>query len=450
MTNLKSKTNKLLIYILIFVLGSNLGMASDNSVKKDTNGEFVTFTTPYYAIAFTKDFPMLAYFNVESGGRSRRLLDKSLIRSGLGGTVVSGEEESFGLECTAIVGENNLKYEDIPFTENAKLSMTVSTTDERNFEIQFANPERINGEFFKIATAPDIAPVTIWATACEMPASDKYDKEVSFYNPKVRKASYELPAILHFPDYGLVKLEADNDQVYLQEHIIPDYSNVGLSLGPFNRGPHPGFRAYHKGTVMLSFHTKSSVKEVGIKFTVLDENYPKIEGCDFSDSRFDGLKRCWQNSFPVRPVQQCMGDNILLNGIAHLAMGFKADMLVFTPDLPTKETMIVALKRALDATFTERIQENGRIKDYGWESTEVSLIALYDYMLITNDWEFVNRHIANIKQAVQSVIDTDVDNDGIFESPFHGNHFEDNRISLNWWDDFAFGNTSVPLKLGRY
>ncbi|WP_321290513.1 hypothetical protein [uncultured Sunxiuqinia sp.] len=450
MIKLKTKTTKFLIFFLTFVLSATVGTSSNNLYRKDTNGEFVTFISPFYAIAFAKDFPMMAYFNIESGGRSRRLMDKSLLRSGLGGTVVNRNEDSFGVECEVAVDGNELKYLGIPFSADENQSMSVSAVDERNFQMQFTNTNLIDGEFFKIATAPDIAPVTVWATASKIRASNKYDREVSFYNPRVRKASYELPAILHFPDYGLVKVETDNEEVFLQEHIIPDYSNVGLSLGPFNRGTHPGFRAYHKGTVMLSFHSKSKITQAGLKFTVLDENYPRIEGCDFTDSRFDGLKRCWQNSFPVKPVQQCMGDNILLNGIAHLSMGFKADMLVFTPDLPSKETMIVALERALEATFAERVQEDGRIKDYGWESTEVSLITLYDYLLVSNDWEFVDRHLTKIKRVVQSVVDTDVDQDGIFESPFHGNRFEENRSSLNWWDDFAFGHKDAYVNIKAY
>lgn len=438
------------ISLLSILIVECFAIKSGDPEKTFKKEEFAIFQSPYYALAFVKDYPKLAYFNIESGGRNTRYMDKSLLRSGLGGTLIT-QKEAFKLNCQSETSKTGITYKAISFDNGRELDFDVSIKDERTFEFSFLSEgDELNEEFFKIATAPDIAPVSIWAEKSDMPASVQYDKNESYYNPEVRKVSFKLPAVLHFPDYGLVQIESDNESVYIQEHIIPDYSNTGLALGPYNQGEHSGFRAYHKGTVMISFHSPRNVKEANLRFTVLEENYPKIKGCDFSDDRFDGLKRCWQNSFPVNPLQQCMGDNILLNGIAHLAMQNKADKLIFTPNIPGSESMIDAIKRALELTFTERIKENGRIDDYGWESTEISLITLYDYLLISNDWDFIHKHLPNIIRAVQSVLETDIDNDGIFESPFHGNQFEKQRVSLNWWDDFAFGHKDAYVNLKAY
>lgn len=395
----------------------------DRTFKTDESGDFVTYTSPYYALACNKNAPDMAYFCIESGGRHRRLLDKSLLRPGMGGH---------------------------PAGDGQNSEVTIHATDERSFELQVTAKNGFAGEFYQVCTAPDISPVTVWATRSNLPPSGQYDRPVSFYKPRIIKASHQLPAILHFPDYGLVKIEASNGSVYMQEHIVPDDTNAGLALGPFNRGPHSGFRAYHKGSVILSFHAEERTDNVQVKFTVLDENYPHIAGCDFSSDRFNGLKRCWQNAFPVNPRQQTMGDNILLNGVAHLALSFKADMLVFTPALPCSESMLNALKRALHLTFTDRVQESGRINDYGQESTEVVLISLYDYLITTNDWDFIREHQPAIRRVVRSVIETDTDHDGIFESPYHGNYFQQNPVSLNWWDDFAFGHKDTYVNILAY
>ncbi len=438
----------LLLFVFVSQCFTGEIVSPEKTIQKET---FTIFQTPFYALAFVNEYPKLAYFNIESGGRSTRYMDKSLLRSGLGGTLTSKDFNNSALNCKSESTKKGILYHSIEVEKNKEVDFNVLTNDDRTFEFTFTSQKNsLNEDFFKIATAPDIAPVSIWAEKSNIQPSNQYDTEVSYYFPEVRKASFKLPAVFHFPDYGLVRVESDNKSVYIQEHIIPDYSNTGLALGPYNQGPHSGFRAYHKGTVLVSFHTIENIKEARLRFTVLDENYPKIVGCDFSDSRFDGLKRCWQNSFPVNPLQQCMGDNILLNGIAHLAMQNKADKLVFTPDLPGAESMKDALKRALGKTFSERVKDNGRIDDYGWESTEISLITLYDYLLITNDWAFVNKHLLNIKRAVQSVLDTNIDGDGIFESPFNGNHFESNRASLNWWDDFAFGHKDAYVNLKAY
>ncbi|MGV8137489.1 MAG: hypothetical protein AB2L20_19925 [Mangrovibacterium sp.] len=443
------------LFILIFLqpmIGLGKSRDTDTSLQTDTSGNFITFTSPYLAIAFAKEFPMLSYFSIESGGRSRRLLDRSLLRPGLGGTVVCGTQNSFGIKAKALSDQKKVSYRSVPFDNGKIWQCEIEAADERRFTVQVSGKdEQIQGEFFRIATAPDISPVTIWAERSNETPSDQYDRDVSFYSARVRKFSWKLPAILHFPDYGLVRVEAADTNVYMQEHFVPDYSNMGLAFGPFNRGPHSGFRAITLGAVILSFHSGQPTGNTKISFTVMDENYPKLAGCDFSDSKFDGLKRCWQNAFPVNPAEQCMGDNLLLSGVAHLAMIFKSDMNVFTPALPGKESVSDALGRSLETTFSGRVDpKTGRINDYGWESTEVSLITLYNYLLVTNDWPLVKRNLENIRKAVRSVMANDTDGDGIVEEPFHGNFFDHNRKSLNWWDDFAFGHKDAYVNLLAY
>lgn len=441
--------------LTLILLKSTVGFAQSDGkdflLKTDTKGEYITFTSPYMALALFKKSPMISYLSIESGGRSRRLLDRSLLRPGLGGTVICGKQSSFGLKVSASLDGTKVSYSSIPF-ENGKLrNYEIEATSDRSFTLQVnAKKEKVQGEFFKIATAPNISPVTIWAERSNEIPSDQYDREVSFYFPKIRKYSWKLPVILHFPDYGLVRVESADSNIYMQEHFIPDYSNMGLALGPFNRGVHSGYCAINMGSIMLSFHSKQAVSNAKISFTVMDENYPKIAGCDFSDSKFDGLKRCWQNSFPVNPNEQCMGDNLLLSGIAHLSTMFKADMNVFTPALPGKESISNALERTMEITFSERIDETGWINGYGWETTEISLISLYDYVLATNDWKLITRNLENIRKAVKSVMATDTDGDGILESPFDGNRFTSNRESFNWWDDFAFGYKDAYVNVLAY
>lgn len=440
----------LIFPVAIICQGQN--NSDEKALKTDTNGDFITFTSPYMALVFAKDFPMMSYFSIESGGRSRRPLDRSLLRPGQGGTVVSGDQNSFGVKAKSTSSGNHVNYASIPFGNGEVRNCAVEATSNRSFTVEVSGEKgKIHGEFFKIATAPDISPVTVWAERSPEKPSNQYDRAVSFYSAEVRKFSWKLPLILHFPDYGLVRVEAADTNAYMQEHFVPDYSNMGLALGPFNRGPHSGYRAVTLGSLILSFHSKSPVEDAKISFTILDENYPKIAGCDFSDSRFDGMKRCWQNAFPVNPDEQCMGDNLLLSGVAHLAMIFKSDMNVFTPALPGKESVSDALGRALELTFSTRINpKTGRIDDYGWESTEVCLVSLYNYLLKTNDWSLVNRNLENIRKAVKSVMATDTDGDGIMESPYHGNRFENDRVSLNWWDDFAFGHKDAYVNVIAY
>ena len=59
-----------------------------STVRIDTNGDFITYVSPYYALSWSKNFPMMSYWNIESGGRNRKYLDKSLLRPGKGGVLM--------------------------------------------------------------------------------------------------------------------------------------------------------------------------------------------------------------------------------------------------------------------------------------------------------------------------------------------------------------------------
>lgn len=423
------------------------------AIKVDTTGDFVVYGTPHYVVACAKGFPMIAHLGIDSGGRGRRPIDNTLLRPGLGGTVVCDGKDSFGVACAGALGASEIRYERIPFDAGAERNCTVAARDARTFAVRVEGVKGlVQGEFFQLATAPDVAPATIWAVRSEVKPTPRHDRAKSFFSPRVIATAWQLPAVLHFPDYGLVKVEASAPDIHMQAHIIPDCTNAGLAVGAYNRSIHSAFRAYTLGTVLLSFHAEEGVGTAEITFTVLAENYPKIQGCDFSDAKFDGLKRCWQNNFTVNPEQQCMGDNLLINGIAQLSMAFKADVAVFAPPVPGRESMREALWRALAETFAKRVKEDdGRIHDYAWESNEVCLIALYDYLLISGDWQFVRDNLPNIRRAAKSTLNCDIDGDGILQAPFDGNRFvPGRRESLNWWDDFAFGHKDAYLNLMAY
>ena len=421
-------------------------------VRIDRGGEFITFVSPYYAVAWAKAFPMMSYLGVEAGARSTRYTDRSLLRPGKGGVLVANQEDSFGKrEASATYLDGNICYEQVVFGNGEHRSCTIYPQGAHTFAMDIKAEGSMEGELFRLHTAPDVSPVSVWSQKTADEPSAQYDTPETFYTPRIVKASFQLPAVLHFPDYGLVKIEADDPDVYLQEHFLPDYDNTGLSLGPFNRGGHTYRKSVHLGSVALSFHARKPIRGTTIKFTVLEDNYPHLPGVDLSDKKFDGLRRCWQNAFTLNPETMTMGDNIMLSGIGHLALAFRADLLPFTPALDASFSMIDGLKNSIEIALQERIDpQTNRIADFGYECTEITLIALYDYLITTSDWSFIRQYLPEIKRLVKGVLDRDIDHDGIFEAPFHGNKLEDGRTSFNWWDDFAFGHKDAYLNLQAY
>ncbi|MBO7418404.1 MAG: hypothetical protein J6U14_05670 [Bacteroidaceae bacterium] len=441
--------------LLCCLLGYNplSAQVDSTAVRIDRSGEFITFVSPYYAVAWAKAFPMMSYLGVEAGARSTRYTDRSLLRPGKGGVLIGNQQDSFGKSgATAFYQAGSISYEQVDFGNGENRNCIIYPQGAHAFAFDItAGNKQMSGEIFRLYTAPDVSPVSVWSKKTDDQPSTQYDTPESFYTPRIVKASFQLPAVLHFPDYGLVKIEANEPTVYLQEHFLPDYDNAGLSLGPFNRGGHTYRKSVHLGSVVLSFHARKPIEKTTIKFTVLEDNYPHLEGVDLSDHKFDGLRRCWQNAFTLNPETMTMGDNIMLSGIGHLALAFRADLLPFTPALDASFSMIDGLRNSIEIALQERIDPHtNRIADFGYECTEITLIALYDYLITTHDWDFIRQYLPEIKRLVKGVLDRDIDHDGIFEAPFHGNRLEDGRTSFNWWDDFAFGHKDAYLNLQAY
>jgi len=462
---MKNRVNQtfVLFWFFVFTMTSVMQASESQSVENrniktisgdvnfNVNGEFVTFKSPFFAMSWYKNFPVLSYWGVESGGRSHHYAERNLLRPGLGGTFVSYTDNSFGKKGAIKVLDDGLCYESVALGSH-HLNCSVHILGPRQYKIVIKGMDgSLDGEVFRIATAPDVAPVSVWSKKLNVPASNEYDEPESIYSPPVEKASYELPSVFSFPDYGNVRIEANDPNVYIQEHLLPDKSNVGLNLGLGNVGGHTRRVAVHLGSVVLSFHTLVPLKEVELLFTVMDENYPHIAGCDFSDAKFDGLKRCWQNNFTLDPATMSMGDNILLNGIGHISLYFKSDLLPFTPRFSTSYSMNDAMKKSIELALLNNIdQKTNRLKGFAYEGTESTLIAIYNYLLTTNDWAFIKTYQKQITQLVHGVLNTDVDHDGILEDPFHGNYLGGDITSSCWWDDFAFGHKNAYRNLLAY
>ena len=434
-------------------------------MKFKTTDEFIHYHSPYFAIALAKHFPMIAYLGIESGGRSRRHLDYNLLKPGLGIALKSQSGNSFKKKYRINYTSNCLSYRGIKYKNDIEQKWNIEFKNSRQFKINISNKAgMIKNQFFQMAFAPEISPVSVWGIPLKEKKFPPKNKSSSAFSPNKINAYFKMPLLLHFPDFGLLRIESSSPYIYCKEQLLPDKASSGLNLGCFNTYHHIFKRALHTGVILLSLHATKNIKNTELTFTIEREHYPKIKGCDFSKPKWNGLKRCWQNAFTLNPETLSMGDNILLHGIAHLAIHFKSDMSVFTPKLFPELSLHYFFKRALDITFKHCLGEDGQIDAHyahkslrkedinaHWvDNTPSNLIALYNYLISTNDWELVIDNIINIKKAVFYLLGLDVDNDGVIEVPFDGNYLRDDRIYRNWWDDFAFGYKDAYFNLLVY
>jgi hypothetical protein len=416
-------------------------------------------------MACVKRFPMIAQLGVESGGRSRRHIEQNLLKPGRGITASCGGRSSFRQPCALAQRQGELAYT----CEETGLAWTIAFPDERTFIVRLHRAGgRLGGDgepFFHMVFSPAICPVSVWGDWLgDKPFPMPRTAGAGLFDVPEVSVDYRLPLLLHFPDYGALKVSCANAAVFARQTMSADPGEMGLNLGCRNTGYHTSRVAYHRGQVEVSFHAREAIEQVELVFHVEPEHYPQLEGVDFSGRQWDGLKRCWQNSFTLNPETLSMGDNPVLHGIAHLAIHFKSDVSVFTPPLLEGLSLHKFFRRALEITFRDCVGESGEINsrhataagrqrtgNFGFFDANISnLIALHNYVAATGDWSLVRENLANIRRAGQFLMALDTDGDGILELPFDGNAFREDRECRNWWDNFSFGHKDGFINLLAY
>jgi hypothetical protein len=412
--------------------------------------DFVHFRSPWLAAAFARHKPMIAHFGVESGGRSRCHLESNLLKPGIGGRFhPRGGEE---LEVQFSHSEAGVAY------ASGASSWSMHFSNERTLVLRFAG--RMEERFFSMAFAPAVAPVTVWGRWLgDSRAPYHFPKPIDIPDVSVK---YTLPVSVHFPSFGRFSITSSSPHVRLCKTMSADKGMSGLNLGWSNGGAHTTCVAYHHGIVELAFEQVEPAEEIELTFRVEDELVPVIG--DFSDPKWNGLRRCWQNAFTLHPPTMTMGDNPVLSGVAHMSVHYKSDMSVFTPPFTPDLSVHDVLRRQLDITFGECVGPNGEINAryrtgrglarHGryefFDSSVSNPIALYNYVAATGDWSLVERYKDNLCRTARFLMGFDQDGDGILEFPYDGNTFRDDREYRNWWDNFSFGHKDGFLNLLAY
>lgn len=390
------------------------------------------------ALVIARDYPMISYLGVESGGRNRNHLDKNLLRPGVGGRL-AGDRPRVG--CPSRPWESEILDDGILY-QSDEVDATFRMVNDRALKIRIeAKTGMIEGPIFRMAFAPDVTPPSLWAR----PISWERDRAPEYETlalPRTISRDFTMPGIVSLPDFGLLRLETSNPGVLITEEMVPDLANAGINHGWAHANSLCARKTYHLGEIAMLFRCETPGERVELHFTVADEIVPVVDGCDFAGAEWDGLRRCWMNAFTLNPPTLSLGDNPILHGLGHLAIHWKSDMSVLTPDLLPGVSLRHFLRNALETTFSEHTDKAGKVTGYGWENGGCNLIALHAYLIGTNDWEFARNQLPAVRRIVEYNLAKDSDYDGILEAAFHGNHNEETskKESFNWWDVFAFGH----------
>ena len=416
-------------------------------MQKLDHKRYASFDSPYLSLTVDKETAKLAFIGIEAGGRDR---DKhgtyNLLLPGPGGMPAAFRKAPPKEEATV--------FDDTTLTlvnENGAISR-LEATDDRSFvwSLSGAPTTDLLNIRFNIKTAP----VTIWS---ESICKKDLPKPIATSDPMVVfKHRYSLPMILHFPDFGRLKIEADSPDVYCIEELrkSEDYTGFGLGFRNFG-GSHPVMNALHYGCSSLTFRAKKG--EAALRFTVMEELYPELPF--EAGEEWNGLRRAWMNSFALNRRYFDMGDNIFLHGRAHLSVQMKSDLLQVMGGEDEHFKMVrFIFERQMWNSFLCSQAEDGEVnfayanRKKGEEpmcafidSTPGSVIATAGIA----HWNLplAKKMIPYAMKAADFILTLDKDGDGIFEVPFSGNNIdapvEFGERQRNWWDNFAFGHKDI-------
>ncbi len=244
-----------------------------------------------------------------------------------------------------------------------------------------------------------------------------------------------LPAVLHCPDMGTLRVTCN----------IPgqtvDYDAKRYIDHPYVKIDFPAATATNK---KVEYH-----------FEVVTI-HPEINGIN-NDARYDCFRRNFISIFQLNPYLK-----ILANNSASDACGFTlfeyAEMAKHVPPLAENLTAMHLVKMTLDRYLNGTLGYGMLGYDYNKPSvvpesaTKCNTLDTYpsliisacNYVLHTGDEKWFKENNEKLKGWINKLMQTDFDNDGLFEFCLSGNSGswkgDYTMRPANWWDTIGFGH----------
>ncbi|MBQ9703258.1 MAG: hypothetical protein IJV68_01800, partial [Clostridia bacterium] len=406
---------------------------------------YAAFDSNFLSVTMDKKKGKIAYIGIDSGGRDRdRHATYNLLLPGKAGVFGAFAKKA---PSKVEIGENS-----VLFGNDEGDSANIEFLDKKSFKIDFTGSNKAN--LLTLDFSIKIAPPTVWSDS----VVKKHHKKLKSRNPLCAyKSEYSLPLTVHFPDFGLIKIEASSPDVYCVEELLKSKDYDGLGLGYANYGYHTFMNALHYGSCALTFKSRDD-SDVSLKFTVLDEVYPTLPF--EAGKEWNGLRRCWMNSFALNREFFDMGDNIVLNGRAHLSVHMKSDLLqVMGEDKEEFKLVRRVFENQILNGFLEGQADDGEVNFTYVKTKKVKTAPMCSFIDSTPgaiiatagiyNWnpEFAKKLLPYAIKTADFILSIDTDGDGIFEVPFPGEYLDQERElgyrQRNWWDNFAFGHKDI-------
>lgn len=246
----------------------------------------------------------------------------------------------------------------------------------------------------------------------------------------------ELPAVLHLPDLGSVRIRASVKGARLdydaRRYVKPAYVEV----------------AFPPATAA------QPIVEYRLEVAAI---HPQLRGIE-RDACFDGFRRSYLNILQVNPRVRMLSNNSSSDPCAFTLFKY-SEVARQAPPLVDKLTAQDLVRMTLDAYLAGGLAYGqvgygkvnpGAADIIGWGSTYDAadsypslLIAACNYTLGTKDWNWARTNYTQLASWGRRIFATDHDGNGLIEYPRDGNFGNrpqaDSRPA-NWWDTINFGH----------
>ncbi|MEP6950021.1 MAG: hypothetical protein ABI863_12125 [Ginsengibacter sp.] len=244
-----------------------------------------------------------------------------------------------------------------------------------------------------------------------------------------------LPAILHFPDMGTLRVTCNIPGIAVQ------YSSQRFIEYPF---------------VKIRFPAASlSFKKIEYYFETVTI-HPEVRGIE-NDERYDCFRKNFISIFQLNPLLKILSNNSSSDACAFTLYKY-AEVAAFTPPLVDNLSALDLIRMTLDRYISGQKGYGMLGYDYDktWDIPETAttcnsldsypslLIAACTYAMANHDKKWFNDNYATIKLWTAKMLTTDKDNDGLLEFCLSGNSGswkgDKTQRPANWWDTIGFGH----------
>lgn len=236
----------------------------------------------------------------------------------------------------------------------------------------------------------------------------------------------ELPAVLHLPGYGTLRVSA---------------AAAGGALG-YTAGP---------GWVKVAFPAAGAAPsgaEYRLEVTTI---CPAVAGAQ-DDPRFDGFRRNWLNVLQLNPNRRVLSNNTNSDTCGFCYYEY-ADIARLTPPLADGLHALDLVRQSLESVLAGMKvygmpgyggQVDGGFPEDSADTLPSLLIASDDYVEGRRDWPWLRAHYPAIRAMAEKMLATDKTGDGLVKYVATGNSGSWNEgmpkvRPSNWWDTIGFG-----------